>query len=80
VIGVVDLCATRDQVDQGLPFPASEQASLQVVPAAQVAVRPPLHFAVQAAAAPQSIEHAVLPVQSTVQPPSGHFSVHVLLP
>jgi hypothetical protein len=37
-------------------------------------------LAVQAAPAPHSIEHAVLPVQSTVQPPAGHLSAQVLLP
>jgi hypothetical protein len=63
-----------------LLLPDVEHGSLQRVPAAHVAVRPPLHLAVQAPASPQSIEHAVLPVHSTVQPPAGHFRAHVLLP
>lgn len=29
---------------------------------------------------PQSMLHAVEPLQSTVQPPAGHFAAHVLFP
>jgi hypothetical protein len=53
---------------------------VHVVPAAHVAVRPPLHFAVHAPPLPHTIVQAELPVQSAVQPPFGHVTLHVLLP
>jgi len=52
----------------------------QVVPAAQVLVLPPLHLTVHAAAAPQTMVHPELPLQSAVQPPFGQLMVHVLFP
>jgi hypothetical protein len=39
-----------------------------------------LHFTVQSAAAPHTIEHDELPAHSAVHPPLGQVIVHVLLP
>jgi hypothetical protein len=63
-----------------LLLPSPEHGFVHVVPAAHVAVLLPLHLAVHAPASPHAIVQAELPVQSTVQPPAGQLSAHVLLP
>jgi hypothetical protein len=61
-------------------MPPAPSHPLHVVPAAHVAVRPPLHLTVHAAALPQTIVQVALPWQSAVQPPPGQLSVQELLP
>jgi len=41
---------------------------------------PPLQVTVHAAAAPHTTVQPAAPIQSAVQPPFGHWIVHVLLP
>ena len=53
---------------------------VQVEPAAHVSFFPPLHTIVQAPPLPHVSEQPVLPLQSTVHPPFGHSTLHVLLP
>lgn len=54
--------------------------SSHVVPAAQSTDLSPLHLTWQAAPTPHSTLQPELPVQSAVQPPFGHWIVHLLLP
>jgi hypothetical protein len=51
-----------------------------VVPAAHVSLFPPPQFTGHAAPAPHSIVQVALPSHCVVQPPAGHFTLHVVLP
>jgi hypothetical protein len=53
---------------------------VQVVPAAQLTVFPPLQLMVHAVTPPHMTVHPALPLQSATQPPFGQAIAHALLP